>query len=1374
MLLATELAAQPLAAPSSPGLLTLESKLGAGASAEVWRARTASGQPVHLKLGRDASAVPSFVAEVKGRILGASPMLQRPLTLGWFSMENSSAAPSSASAGRPGLVLEAREGAALREAVTESLERAAVLCTQIGCALAALHDGGVAHGDVKLENIVADAACAFLIDLGLSTSTRSRQVEGATPRYLALGDMDLGDARARDMLALGLLIAETLSDEIRSSDRPLELARRAALPPPFNQIVSALLAPNPETRPSARWVAERCTGLVARASATDEQARVRNTYARLRRDALDDGMVAPSGALCWLEPLAAWGRLLCELSGRSVNRVPATLLGEPQIARWLSELVGSTALSWPIARLASFGEATLGDALTLLTASRPAHAITLAALESALAGDEALGPESDVIEADPIARAATLATDLARSPPPESAIRQVELGEALPETLVRAAAKALRLRGELGRAAALANRLEDSADVRSVALSAEIFRRIGDVARAQKIATRGASLGGPDTPALRACLARIALDAGNVAEAITLAGPADSAATSEVLALAHARTGDTRRALEVIAEGSALPLDAEERARLYGVRGYVLAASDPQAAREAFAAGASHATLASALLEEATYLTGLGAAATDLGYLQQAVAASERACLIWDHLDRHTQAARAQLNHASSLAIAGHVPEATTLAERAFARANEAGDARAAGYASMVLCDLSADSVAGRTHAERAHASLAPFSDDTLRSGARSLRCGLLSNETIERLDRLALGQDQLAGARLEWLGERLGNRARDQAESTLEPLLAAVVSLSDAPAAIGSKGPALARALGAARELGLGDASLRLMSALRREAETIVARAGSLSASVAAVQWVGTLAPVEADHGSLEQSERLEQLVRSLGSGARLKELLRGVLDALVTWTGVERGLLLLCGPDGRLMPKVGRNLGERDLVGEQLRLSTSICERALRELQPVVAVDAATEFSDFHASVHALRLRSVLAVPLVADGRALGVVYLDDRVRRGAFGTRELSWVRTLSTLAATMVARAIGEASLRRSARRAERKGRELERALDDREAELAIATTSDRKSAAPDRAFLPIIGDSEILQRAVRIAQRVAGSAVPVLVAGESGSGKELFARAIHDASARRAKPFLSENVSAIPDTLLESALFGHVRGAFTGADRTRLGLFDAAHEGTLFLDEIGEMRLPMQTKLLRVLEDGVVRPLGTERTRTVDVRLIAATNRDLERMVAEHMFREDLFYRLGVLTIQIPPLRERPADISLLVSHFLEKHAVDREGEPRRVRVTRGAMKRLEAYAWPGNVRQLENEIRRALVLGEGVIEADHLSIGSGSPDRPTDVGLDVKKRIDALEISLVREALARTQGNQTQAAKLLGLSRFGLQKMIKRLSIVAP
>jgi serine/threonine-protein kinase PknK len=278
---------------------------------------------------------------------------------------------------------------------------------------------------------------------------------------------------------------------------------------------------------------------------------------------------------------------------------------------------------------------------------------------------------------------------------------------------------------------------------------------------------------------------------------------------------------------------------------------------------------------------------------------------------------------------------------------------------------------------------------------------------------------------------------------------------------------------------------------------------------------------------------------------------------------------------------------------------------------------------------------------------------------------------------------------------------------------------------------------------------------------------VLLYGESGSGKELIAQAIHTNGPRASRPFVGENCGAIPEGLLESTLFGHVRGAFTGADRPRSGLFEAADHGTLFLDEIGEMSLGMQAKLLRVLEDGMVRPLGTERARKVDVRIIAATHRDLEAMVRSRAFREDLFYRLNIITIRIPPLRERASDIPLIVQHLLEKHG--RSG----VRVTRAAMERLLSYAWPGNVRQLQNEVRRALVLSDGVIDREHLSpdIANVTPPSPLEFGLRVRPRVDALEAQLVREALDRTKGNQTQAAKLLGLSRFGLQKMMKRLGV---
>jgi transcriptional regulator with PAS, ATPase and Fis domain len=233
------------------------------------------------------------------------------------------------------------------------------------------------------------------------------------------------------------------------------------------------------------------------------------------------------------------------------------------------------------------------------------------------------------------------------------------------------------------------------------------------------------------------------------------------------------------------------------------------------------------------------------------------------------------------------------------------------------------------------------------------------------------------------------------------------------------------------------------------------------------------------------------------------------------------------------------------------------------------------------------------------------------------------------------------------------------------------------------------------------------------------------------------------------------------------LFGHVRGAFTGAQRPRAGLFEIAHRGTLLLDEIGEMSLGMQAKLLRALQDGEIRPVGSERSKIVDVRVIGATHRDLGAMVAAGKFREDLYYRLNVISMRIPSLRERIGDPAILVKHFMALHA-----GARRVQISRSALDMLSAYGWPGNVRQLENEVRRALVLADDMILPEHLTpeISARGEAKSVDE-LNMRQRVDALEVELVRIALRRTEGNQTRAAELLGVSRFGLQKMMKRLEI---
>ena len=318
---------------------------------------------------------------------------------------------------------------------------------------------------------------------------------------------------------------------------------------------------------------------------------------------------------------------------------------------------------------------------------------------------------------------------------------------------------------------------------------------------------------------------------------------------------------------------------------------------------------------------------------------------------------------------------------------------------------------------------------------------------------------------------------------------------------------------------------------------------------------------------------------------------------------------------------------------------------------------------------------------------------------------------------------------------------------------------------------RAEVAERSRFGEMVGGSEAMQKVFRTIEKVAGFSTTVLVRGESGTGKELVARALHERSERKARPFVPVNCGAIPEALLESELFGHKRGAFTDAHSDKKGLFEVADGGTLFLDELGELPLALQVKLLRALQEGTIRPLGATRDKSVDVRVIAATVRDLEEEVDEGRFREDLYYRLDVLQIVVPPLRERTEDIPLLIDRFLAKNNTKLgtaiEG------VDAEARKILLGYPWPGNVRELENVIERAVVLTEGprITKAD-LPPKLLDPVDPSKMilasdELSIKKMQRFMEKTLIARALERTEGNRTQAAKLLELSHRALLYKIK-------
>lgn len=316
---------------------------------------------------------------------------------------------------------------------------------------------------------------------------------------------------------------------------------------------------------------------------------------------------------------------------------------------------------------------------------------------------------------------------------------------------------------------------------------------------------------------------------------------------------------------------------------------------------------------------------------------------------------------------------------------------------------------------------------------------------------------------------------------------------------------------------------------------------------------------------------------------------------------------------------------------------------------------------------------------------------------------------------------------------------------------------------------RRTCQLDRGFHGILGKSAIMQQMFTYIENVARSNTPVMIQGQSGTGKELVARAVHESGPRKEKPYIQVNCSALNENLLESELFGHVKGAFTGADQFRLGRFEAAKEGTIFLDEIGDLSFPIQTKLLRVLEENEIERVGDHQPISVDVRIITATNKDLESLVTEGKFREDLFFRINVFPIYCPSLTERKEDIPLIVKEFIERGNADFNQSTKGI--TPAAMEKLMVYSWPGNVREIRNAIEYAFVLcQEGLIDIPHLPpkiIKSGPGKGVSSVG---SQPVDPIREATV-SALKQSKGNQSEAARRLGVSRVTVWKRVKRYGI---
>jgi transcriptional regulator with GAF, ATPase, and Fis domain len=567
---------------------------------------------------------------------------------------------------------------------------------------------------------------------------------------------------------------------------------------------------------------------------------------------------------------------------------------------------------------------------------------------------------------------------------------------------------------------------------------------------------------------------------------------------------------------------------------------------------------------------------------------------------------------------------------------------------------------------------------------------------------------------------------------------------------------------------------------------ALRRAADRMVD----------ACQVHGVEAPVTAEglENALRGARRFQAVVATMIEERRPQAIFDKILDAMIEFTGAERGFFILVGspsgeplpPEARAERKVvaARNFDKEEVQDAQAKVSRTVERRTLESGDPTIVHDAKEDarFSGME-SVAGLRLRSILAVPVRGRAGPVGLIYLDNRFERAVFEEHHLTWIRMFADQAAIALRNAwLHEENANRleELTHAKEEVEELNRILSERVARTSAELQEVKGHVLRERAEAPlkysyanIVGRARPMQELFHLLDKVTDSDVPVLIEGESGTGKELVAKAIHFNGGRKDRAFVSENCAAIPETLLESELFGYVRGAFTGATADKKGLFEAANGGTLFLDEIGDMPFEMQKKLLRVLQEREVRPVGGKRAIPVDVRILAASNQNLRRLCSEGRFREDLFYRLNVISVELPPLRERREDIPLLVERFLEDFAKENRTQP--LEVSEDAMKALVAHPWPGNVRELRNEIYRAAALSDKVIVPMILSESlRGRVEEPAAVvGLGekplkemVREVAEDLERKVIAAALRRSNGRKSQAARVLGISRPTLDAKI--------
>jgi len=475
----------------------------------------------------------------------------------------------------------------------------------------------------------------------------------------------------------------------------------------------------------------------------------------------------------------------------------------------------------------------------------------------------------------------------------------------------------------------------------------------------------------------------------------------------------------------------------------------------------------------------------------------------------------------------------------------------------------------------------------------------------------------------------------------------------------------------------------------------------------------------------------------RLADFSVRLAAIGTVHEQLEALMDAVVEVTHADKGFVILL-QNGVPKVTVARNLKQENLPEDVQQLSDSILKRVIESKKPLIVSDALNDATFRNSrSVMNLKVSSVMCAPLIAQGQLLGVIYVGNDNVVSLFEQSSLDVFTVFATQGALILQGALVRDELK-----------------------------TDRDQLAEqldDQRFGHIIGTSPSLIEVFRKVEKVAGTDISVLITGETGTGKELIAREIHRRSARKDGPFVVVNCGAIPENLMESELFGHVRGAFTGAVATRQGKFQAATTGTLFLDEVGELPLPLQVKLLRALQEHVITKVGDTRPEQVDIRIVAATNRTLEDEIKRGGFREDLFYRLNVVNLHLSPLRERGDDVVVIAKYLLQKFTAEYGSNVKGF--TPNALLALKQFDWPGNVRQLENKIKKAIVL------CDKTLLGAEDMDLTAEAMVAIVPLAQAREDfqrKYVLDVLERNNGNRTKTARDLGVDPRTIFRYLER------